>query len=145
MKTIMKLLLLLFSYCILVSISGCATRPADHVELLDKEPGKVILGIAKQQWGGLIGPEGYVGYQTWTYWAALAGDGPEFVDPHIEGGNGEPCIGTILLDREHNKVTINMKRIVSAPGYPLRTIPHPANGTYKIDEIRKAHFYEKWF
>jgi len=140
----MKILRLLVFCCTVVLFSGCAAKPPNQTVLLEVDPGKHLLGIAIERWEGW-GPEGYAGYHSSSYWAALEGDGPIFVNPRLVGGAGDRCIGTITLDKEHNDVTINMMRIVSAPGGPLRTTPHPANGTHKIDLVRKATSYEKWF
>jgi len=34
---------------------------SDHVTLIDVDSGKLLLAIAKSQWGGILGPHGYVG------------------------------------------------------------------------------------
>jgi hypothetical protein len=131
--------------CVVVLFSGCATKPPDHVELVAGNPGHLLLGISIQKRAGLFGfgPEGFVPYQTWSYWATLKGAGPVFTNPPVEGGGGELCLGTITLDREHNLVTINLRRVTSVvSGGPSKTKPHPANGTHKIDEVREAKVYE---
>jgi hypothetical protein len=136
----MRILQLLFLSLFIAIFAGCATKPPDHVELLESGPGEFSLAICKQQWGGLFGPEGFVGYQTWTYWAILKGEGPIFVNPKFTDMPSDyQCIGTITLDKAHNVVIVKMSRIVSSPGSPLQTKPHPANGTYKIDVIGKYH------
>lgn len=139
----MKYLACLFAVCLIVLMGGCVTRPATRVGLVEWAPGKQAVGIGLWKWEG-FGPDGYEGYRAWSYWLKLAGDGPVYINPRVEGGAGEPCIGSVTLDREHNLVTINLRRIVSQPGRPERTKPHPANGTYKIDEIRKAGIDDKW-
>jgi hypothetical protein len=144
----MKILIFLFSCCFIMSFSGCiaVTKPPDQVELLEVDAGRHLLGIAIERSGALLPRSGGImGYDASSYWAELEGSGPIFVNPPFVGGSGEPCIGTITLDREHSEVTIKLRRIVSAPGEPLKTKPHPANGTYKINTVRKANFYEKWF
>ena len=130
------------------ALTGCASfrNSHDHCVLIEKSPGKLLLAITKPQWGGVFGPHGYVGYETIGYWAALEGSGPVFVNPHFQDNPSRfHCIGTITLDREHNRVTVNMRRMVSDIGKAERTKPHPANGTYTIESVRKARHDENWF
>jgi hypothetical protein len=129
---------------------GCASSrnsdPQDHCTLIESGPEKLLLAVNPREWGGFWGIHGYIGYEHIGYWAALAGPGPEFINPHFQDNPASfRCIGTITLDREHNKVTLNMRRIVSEAGSPQRTKPHPANGTYSIELIRKAKPDESWF
>ena len=140
-KLIISLVLVALTF---VSCVGPGQRV--HITLIRKAPGKQLLSIAKQQRVGIWGPEGYVGYRTVGYWAALEGNGPTFVNPHFQGDSSElPCIGTITLDIAHGKVTILMRRIVSKLGEPERTEPHPVNGTYNIEGVRNANPEETWF
>lgn len=134
----------------LFAISGCASKAksdsSDHAVLIEIEPGKVLLSVNKKIWKGLWGPEGYIGYQRISYWAALNGSGPVFVNPHFQDNpSGFHCVGTIVVDRDHNLVTLDMRRVVSKSSQPDRTAPHPANGHYQIDTIRKPQQGENWF
>jgi hypothetical protein len=62
-----------------------------------------------------------------------------FIDPKFQDNPGHfSCVGTITLDREHKRVSVNMRRIVSGPGKPVRTKAHPANGTYPIESVTPA-------
>src|SRR4051812_34310944 len=139
MKTMLQLLILLLASALV----GCAgTRDPyghDRADLVEIEAGKTLLAINHREWGGLLGPHGYIGYRSNGYLTALEGSGPVFINPHfLDNPPFIPCIGTITLDREHNKVTVNMRRIVSKPEEPVRTKPHPANGTFTIESVKTA-------
>jgi hypothetical protein len=125
---------------------GCAsTEHQDHVTLIEVGPDKQLLLVTKRYWAGLWGPEGYIGHENATYWIALSGPGPTFVNPHFEGSRfGAGCIGTVVLDREHHRVSLDMRRVISKDGTVNRTKPHPINGAYAIDSVRKAHRGEEW-
>jgi hypothetical protein len=146
----MKRAFLILVCVITIAGGGCAIEKGDtsstHCILVEKEPGKLLLGFSKREWGGFYGPEGYVGYRYVGYWAALEGDGPEYVNPHFQDNPSEfKCVGTITLDKGQNEATVKMQRVVSKEGEPERTTPHPANGTYHIEIVRKAKSYEHWF
>jgi hypothetical protein len=130
--------------------AGCTatprTSPTDHAVLIEISPGKSLLEISKRRWAGIWGREGFQGYRNFTYWAALDGDGPVFNNPHfLEFSPEIQSVGTITLDREHNRVTVNMRRVQPKPGKPDGTEPSPANGTFIIHSIRKANRGESWF
>ena len=79
---------------------GCVTEKGDASNtqciLVEKEPGKLLLGVSKREWGGLYGPEGYVGHHYVAYWAALEGAGPQYVNPHFQDNPSEfKCIGKL--------------------------------------------------
>ncbi len=138
--------LVLLSMASVGCVSSEDSKQREHVVLIRKAPGKQLLPIAKRERVGIWGRDGYVGYRTAGYWAALDGNGPTFVNPHFQDDSSDfRCIGTIKLDIEHSKVTIQMRRVVSMPGEPERTKPHPANGTYSIEAIRDARPEEAWF
>ncbi len=138
--------LLLVSMASVGCLSSKDSKQREHVVLIRKAHGKQLLSIAKRERVGIWGPDGYVGYRTAGYWAALDGNGPTFVNPHFQDDSSDfRCIGTITLDTEHRKVTIQMRRVLSMPGEPERTQPHPANGTYSIETIRDARPEEAWF
>ena len=133
----MKPLVLVF-LALLLSVSGCVTssNPYNHdrVELIEVAPEVAWLEINHIQWIG-INMHGYDGFRTTVYWAKLVGSGPTFTNPEFK--DSFRCIGTITLDREHHRAIINMRRIRSQDGEPLRTEAHPANGTYRIELLRK--------
>ena len=125
-------------FCLIILLSGCATKHPDNVRLLETQPGRMLLDINKSRWEGFVGPDGNPGYMYRVYCATLEGDGPTFINPPFEDSPSDfKCVGTITLDRAHKLVTVDMRRITSAPGQPQQTRPHPANGTYKIDFIGK--------
>jgi hypothetical protein len=140
----------LFSCLVMVlTLAGCAgDRTADgafHVTLVKKGPGKMTLEITRHEQVIVTGPDGYMGSRKVTYWAALAGDGPTFVNPHFADSPTEyHCIGSITLDTSHELVSIDMRRIVSKPGEPEETAPHPANGVYHIEKMKESK-REWWF
>jgi hypothetical protein len=128
---------------IICLLPGCAgTRDNsnhEHADLIVYGPGHVDIEITKRSWAGFWGPEGYVGYQDEHYAAGLRGSGPAFVNPtFIDNPPSFRCVGTIILDREHNKIVVDMRRIVSKSGEPEKAKPHPANGTYLIKTMREA-------
>ena len=134
--------------CVLLAFSGCKTSKDEqtHVTLIQLSADKSLLAIAKPERVGIIGPDGYVGWRTAGYWAALQGPGPVYDNPHFQDDSSDlPCIGRITLDRGHNEVTIDMKRVVSKSGGMEQTKPHPANGTYVIEQTRTARPGEAWF
>lgn len=144
----MKTWLLLAAVALAVVLSACKT-PEDartHVALIQVSDDRCLLSVAMRERVGIWGPEGYVGSRTGGFWAALEGNGPVYIDPHFQDYSSDfPCIGSITFDREHHKVTLDMQRVVSKPGESKRTKPHPANGTYAIETIRKARPGESWF
>src|SRR6266487_437349 len=137
MKKILNL-----AIAVLFVLTGCASSRSEnsrnHIDLIEYAPGKIDVRITRRQWGGFWGPEGYIGYEKEHYRAGLRGSGRTFTNPEFQDNPPGRCIGTITLDREHNKVIVNMWRVVSKPGEPLRTKAHPANGTYPIASTRKA-------
>ncbi|HVV71338.1 MAG TPA: hypothetical protein VHI52_07545 [Verrucomicrobiae bacterium] len=117
-----------------------------HVTLIQVSDNRSLLSIAIGERVGIWGPEGYVRSRTAGFWAALEGAGPVYINPHFQDDSSDfPCIGSITVDRDHNKVTLDMHRVLSKPGEATRTKPHPANGTYGIEAIRKARPEEAWF
>ncbi len=142
--------LIILLVLVIIAPVGCVSfkdsKQGDHVVLIRKAPGKQLLSIAKRERVGIWGPDGYVGYRTAGYWVALDGNGPTFVNPHFQDDSSDfRCNGSITLDIEHRKVKVEMRRIVSKPGASERTKPHPANGTYTIEDIRDARPEESWF
>ncbi len=138
--------LVLVSMASVGCLSSKDSKQREQVVLIRKAPGKQLLSIAKRERVGIWGPDGYVGYRTAGYWAALDGNCPTFVNPHFQDDSSDfRCIGTITIDTEHRKVTIQMRRVLSMPGEPERIQPHPANGTYSIETIRDARPEEAWF
>ena len=118
----------------------------DAAELIEIAPDKTLANITKREWAGFWGPEGYVGYKVYGYTAALSGDGPVFVDPHfVDNPPSFHCVGTITLDRDHKRITVNLRRVVSKEGEPETTKPHPANGEYLIESVRKPGKDDAWF
>jgi hypothetical protein len=115
------------------------------IELVELSPGKSLLLIETRQWGGLLGPDGFIGYIHITYMAALEGSGPVFTNPHFSDNPQFRCVGTITMDRKHNHVIIKMRRIQSKPGEQERTVSHPANGTYAVGVVRAPKSSETWF
>jgi len=143
----------ILSVLILTLMVGCVApshpKARNGAVLIEQGPGEIELRFWKRSWGGIFGVHGYVGYVTHSYAAALEGSGPIFTNPRFQDNPGFHCLGTIVLDREHNQVTINMRRIVSMQGEPERAKPHPANGTYTIESVRKAkademQWYKSW-
>jgi hypothetical protein len=99
--------------------------------------GTVCLKIMAKLWEPLITADGGVGgpREGYEYWANLVGEGPEYRDPDLaENGHFEFSHnqGTITMDKKNNKVIIDLQRIISKPGEPLKTEPSSANGTYRI-------------
>jgi hypothetical protein len=99
--------------------------------------GTVCLKIMVKYWRPLITADGGPGGPTegWLYWMNLTGDGPVYNDQAIHEDNGYPplChLGTITIDKKNKKVIIDLQRIISKPGEPVKTEPSPANGTYPI-------------
>jgi hypothetical protein len=130
--------------------AGCTaasrTSPTDCAVLIDISLGKSLLEISNRRWAGIWEREGFQGCRNYTYWAALDGNGPVFRNPHFREFSPEiQSVGTITLDREHNRVAVNMRRLQPKPGKPDRTEPSPANGTFIIHSIRKANRGESWF
>lgn len=112
----------------------------DHADIVDYGSRGIDVEITKRMWDGFWGAEGYIGYKNEHYKAGLQGDGPVFINPPFQDNPPDIyCIGTITVDRQHGKVTVNMRRIVSKPGERQRTQPHPANGTYPIESTRYDH------
>lgn len=131
-------------------LAGCAGyNSADnsfHVKLVRNAPEKMMLEISRQEPFAVAGSDGYVGHHKVTYWAALAGTGPTFVNPHFADSPAEyHCLGSITVDLDHSLVSINMRRIVSKPGEPEQAEPHPANGVHRIEKIRNSKHDEWWF
>jgi len=127
---------------LLLSISTCigcgeSREHPNHdraVLYTSKRPGVQLLNIFHKQWLGGFGPDGFVGYKFVGYWATIEGEGPVYNNPKFEDNpSGIECIGTIKMDLAHNQVTIDMQRIISKPGEPQRTEPHPSNGIYPIE------------
>lgn len=139
-----------FLVIVLLALSGCATpKPKDvsfHVTLLRKGPGKILLELARREPITVPGPDGYTGWHKVSYWAALAGDGPTYFNPHFADVPQEyHCTGQIVLDLDHRLISVDMHRIVSKPGEPERTEPHPANGVHPIEKIKNGHPGDWWF
>jgi hypothetical protein len=134
--------LFLVSACIWLLAACVGTQPTadnDHAELVEFGADKVEVKIETKEWGGIFGIHGFVGYQHEEYVATLVGKGPMFTNPEfLDNPPTNRCIGTITLDRQHSRVTVNMWRIISEPGEPEKTELHPANGTYPIQSIRQA-------
>ena len=115
-----------------------------HCKLVRKGPEKCWKYGYREQIV-VPGPDGYTGHHKVTYWAALAGSGPTFVNPHFADVPQEyHCIGAINVDLDHKLVSIDMRRIVSKPGEPEETRPHPANGVHRIEKIRDDN-HSWWF
>lgn len=144
---VMKTILILM---VAMGLAGCRARQMPdqdyHVVMLRHGPGKVVLEITRHTPQMVGGEEGYKIQKRVTYKAALAGNGPTFENPHFADNPPEyHCVGTISLDLEHDMVRIEMRRIVSKPGEPEETEPHPANGMYQIEKIKKAGATDWWF
>jgi hypothetical protein len=142
---------LILSSLILLLFIGCS-GPVDNnictdADIIEHGPDQIEIRFCKRSWGGVVGPHGYVGFITTGYGAALEGKGPIFVNPKFQDNPPDSrCIGIITLDRIHNRVIVDMQRIMSKPGEPEQTKPHPANGTYVVKSVRKAMPDEqKWF
>jgi len=139
------------AFLLLAMLTGCIgsrdRHVCDNAELIEQGPGETELRFCHRDWGGVMGPHGYVGYQTTSYGAALEGSGPTFTNPIFQDNPPDfKCTGSITLDREHNRVVVAMWRIISAPGEPDRRQAHPANGTYSIISTRSARRDEQqWF
>ena len=140
---------LIISLAIVALVAGAcvASKDADrrvHVVLIRKAPGKHLLAISKREWGGVLGPHGFVGYISVGYWAALEGSGPIFVNPHFQDNPSEfQCTGVITLDIEHKRVKVEMRRVAPERGGVEKA--HPAHGTYTIETIRDSGPDEAWF
>ena len=127
----------------LVLVTACAGtgghKPNDYADLIVYEPEKVDVLITHREWAGLFGHHGYPGYEQRHYRVGLRGPGPKFVNPKFQDNPPTiECVGSVNLNREHNRVTLDMRRVVSQPGESMRTKAHPANGTYVILSTRKA-------
>jgi hypothetical protein len=103
---------------------------------VSKISGTVCLKIVAKSWDPIIGPDGFGGpREDVFYWMNLTGVGPIFRDPALDERNGHPPLrhlGTITIDKKNSRVTIDLQRVISKPGEPLKTEPSPANGTYRI-------------
>jgi hypothetical protein len=135
----MKHRLILFLLSLI--LAGCAHADdlsKNHVELFEVKSNIVILSIQHREWSGLFGPHGFGGFENVGYWATLEGAGPKFTNPKFDDNpHGIHCVGTIVLDREHNRVTIDMQRIIlSESGKTNQIKSHPANGTYRITSVK---------
>lgn len=99
-------------------------------------PGTVCVMIKAKYWEPLFTPDGLGGSrENLQYWVNLEGDGPVYRDVPVREGNGHlplPHLGTITIDKKNKRVIIDLQRIISKPGEPLKTEPSPANGTYRI-------------
>jgi hypothetical protein len=132
-----------------IILAGCATPKDDdfHIELVKQGPDKAMLEISHRapvDVGG-DGTNGFTAMHKVTYWAALSGPGPTFVNPHFADVPEEyHCVGTISLDLEHEMVNIDLRRIVSKPDELLQTVPHPANGLHRIEKIKEEK-HGWWF
>ena len=137
----------IFILVLAAALAGCA-MPKDndfHVTLVQQGPDKAMLEISRREPVVVTGPDAYTAQHKVTYSAALAGAGPTFVNPHFSDVPPEyHCVGSISLDLEHEMVSINMQRIVSKPGQPQETEPHPANGLHRIEKIREEK-HGWWF
>jgi hypothetical protein len=133
---------LILAIAALTLLTGCvgpSPQERNHVDLVEYESGKVDVLITRRLWDGFWGSDGYIGYRPNHFRAGLRGNGPTYTNPIFQ--DTEPsinCIGSITLDREHNKVIVDMRRIVSKLGQPEQTRRHPANGTYSIESTREA-------
>jgi hypothetical protein len=138
--------------CIVLLFIGCAYVPPSEDNAkwfatlenggpkklfpISKAVGTVHLEIKTSIWVPLVGPDGFGGAREgYEYWANLAGEGPIYHDPDLaENGRFEFSHnqGTITIDKKDKKVIIDLHRIISKPGEPLKTEPSPANGIYRI-------------
>jgi len=142
MKWSQVFLLGMFSF----SLASCSTGPKRHASLIKTSSDKMWLSITKREWGGVLGPHGYVGHQWYGYCIELDGVGPIFTNPPFHDNPPDfRCVDTVTLDRDHDRVIVNMRRVISKPGAPEHTRPHPGNGTYTIESIRSAKTNEYWF
>lgn len=132
-------------------LTGCVGASNRHVcdgaQLIEHGAAGTELRFCHRYWGGILGPHGYVGYQTTGFGAALEGVGPTFTNPRFQDNPPDfQCVGSITLDLEHNRVVVAMWRVIPVPGKPDRKKAHPANGTYRIESVRKAMPDEQqWF
>jgi len=127
----MKASSVLIAVFIAAIFSGCSTQQSksDHVTLIEVDSGKLLLAITKSQWGGILGPHGYVGSERVGYWAALEGSGPVFTNPHFQDDPADfRCVGTITLDREHGKVPRPGEDVLAA--LPTRATRALMNGNH---------------
>jgi len=133
---------LLILYAALLLLAGCSTTRQSKVdvELVTFEPNRVLLTISRQEWDGLFGPCGYVGFRGHYYAFHLKGSGPVFENPKVFNANssGHTYRATVTLDTEHQKATLNVREILSKEGEPERSRRHSISGTYMIDEVREA-------
>ena len=138
-------------FLILPMLTGCigssANNVCDGVQLIEHGAIGIELRFCHRYWGGIMGPHGYVGYQTSSYVAALEGVGPTFINPRFQDNPPDfRCVGSITLDRKNNRVVVAMWRVITAPGKPDQKKAHPANGTYNIESVRKGMPDEdQWF
>ena len=142
----MKRILILASALILTGCAGSRAPDHDFHVVMLKGTGKVLLEITRREEVVVTGPDGFTGHRKMIYRAALVGNGPTFENPQF--GDNPPeyhCVGNIALDTEHDMVRIDMRRVVSKSGEPVVTKPHPANGMYHIEKIKKAMPGDWWF
>ena len=124
-------------------LTGCAgstyLNGCHGAEILKQEPGEMELRYCRMALRHPFGPHGIESFrEPIVYGVALIGNGPVYIDPPFVGDFPFRCVGSVILDCEHNRVTMNMRRIVSKPGTPERTKPQPANGIYPIVSVRQA-------
>jgi hypothetical protein len=125
---------------------GCAS-PGDpgerYVELRIASDTKMQMLIRSDVWRGFVTPHGYGGYAHNIHsWVTLDGPGPVFVDPKFtENSNTQfKHTGEITVNRPSGKVTVNLQKIVSKTGEPLRKEPSSANGIYVIKKVTREPF-----
>lgn len=103
---------------------------------VSKKSGEICLQISATSWYPLVGPDGFGGpREGYMYWTNLSGEGPVYRDPEFNESDRlhqSNYRGTIAIDKKHNRVVIDLQRIVSKPGEPEKLEPSPANGTYPI-------------
>ena len=130
---------------------GCAgpngSKDHNYAVLRDLGRGCSEVTIINRQWDGLWGPSGYVGFRDNSYSVVLEGSGPTYINPPFIDNPPCRCVGTVAVDREHNRVTVDMRRIASKPEEPEHMQLHPANGTYSIRSVIRLTPKEQeiWF
>jgi hypothetical protein len=126
---------------ITISLIGCAEPGNSNahngaVIYVGRNSSEVV--ITMRRFKGIVGPDGFVGFRDLHYSAKLDGTGPVYAHPDFVDDLHYPCIGSIYVDWEHDRVTVNMRRVVKeTAGEVQQTKEHPANGTYSIKSVIK--------
>src|SRR2546423_15444304 len=99
MKANPKLLALI----LLVVLTGCTStaerKECKSADLVEYSPTERELRYCKRLWGGIVGPDGYVGFKSVGYLALLEGPGPVFVNPRFQDNPGDyRCTGIIQMN-----------------------------------------------